>query len=209
MSLAAQHAHRVLHDGPENRHAQAHRLLGAGKVDDHRVSVEPRVSAGEHGGRVSASDAARNASAIPGSSFWQKRMVASGVTSRGEMPVPPVVRMKSAPANDSSAARMSGGSSGTTVRVTSASGNRARTSFSISGPDRSAYSPRDARSETVMTATLNVDLPSAEHARENSLARHDAVSHRLVDGAPVVTLLADLGDLEKRGAELQLGADGQ
>ena len=45
---------------------------------------------------VSLSDAARRASEMPGRRLSMRAVVTSGVISRGEMPVPPVVRMKSA-----------------------------------------------------------------------------------------------------------------
>jgi ABC-type transport system involved in multi-copper enzyme maturation permease subunit len=87
---------------------------------------------------VLAIPAARRASAIPGSSFSQNRRVASGVTSRGEMPVPPVVRMKSAPRHSSRAAAILSGSSGTIRRVIAAPGKRSSSARSISGPERSS-----------------------------------------------------------------------
>ena len=47
-----------------------------------------------------------------------------------------------------------------------------------------------------------------EHPCEDALMGHDAVAHPLPDGAAVVALLADLGDLQqdipKEKAELQM-----
>ena len=62
------------------------------------ISVFPRMTdtARESIARgVMASEAARMASAMPGARRVATAMVASGVTSRGPKPVPPVVRIKS------------------------------------------------------------------------------------------------------------------
>ena len=63
-------------------------------------------------------DAARISSPNPGSSFVQTAAVASGVTSRGAGPVPPVVTTRPQPASSAmrrSSASMAGCSSGTTL----------------------------------------------------------------------------------------------
>ena len=87
---------------------------------------------------VSRAEAARRASAMPGRRRSHQAAVASGVTSRGPMPVPPVVRMKSASACRPKAARMAGSSSATISRRSTAAGKRARSTASISGPERSS-----------------------------------------------------------------------
>ena len=68
---------------------------------------------------VTAMEAARMASGMPGTSLGQTAIVASGVTSRGENPVPPEVTMRAASlssASRTSTARMASSSSGTMVR---------------------------------------------------------------------------------------------
>ena len=69
---------------------------------------------------VFATESARIASAIPGASRSSTLAVASGVTSRGPSPVPPVVRTSLAsPASSSIASAIASRSSGTTRRTTS------------------------------------------------------------------------------------------
>lgn len=52
--------------------------------------------------------------------------------------------------------------------------------------------------------------PTLQYFGKNAFPGHDAVADLMEDLAPVVTGLADLGDLEPDGvAELKLGADGQ
>jgi hypothetical protein len=48
-------------------------------------------------GTPAASEAARIFSPKPGSIFWHTDAIASGVTSRGAGPVPPVVQMRRSP----------------------------------------------------------------------------------------------------------------
>ena len=77
--------------------------------------------------------------------------VASGVTSRGERPVPPVVNTRRAPdaAADVIAARMASTSSGMTVTEASTPCSARRRA--ARGPERSSAVPAWHRSETVMT----------------------------------------------------------
>ena len=65
-------------------------------------------------------DMARMASGMPGASFSQTSRVASGVTSLGEKPVPPVVRIRAIPrsANSRILAASSSFSSGSRARWT-------------------------------------------------------------------------------------------
>ena len=93
----------------------------------------------------------RMASARPGASRSITRRVASGVTSRGAKPVPPVVRMISRPPSSAQADRVlrrSGNSSGR-MAVRSTFQPWAVTSSASAGPERSGRSPRAARSEEV------------------------------------------------------------
>ena len=105
---------------------------------------------------VMARDAARMASGMPGVRRSQTARVASGVTSRGEKPVPPVVTTRAAPvwsARRTRAASMSGCSSGTTPvsrMEYPASSSREHTS----GPASSGRWPRKLRSLTVRTAAV-------------------------------------------------------
>ena len=103
---------------------------------------------------VSLRPSARINSATPSSSRSHTVRVASGVTSRGPMPVPPVVTTKRAmPAAFRIASSIRSRSSGTVTRDTVwkpfASNVRAK-----AGPDRSSRSPRAQLSLTVMTAAL-------------------------------------------------------
>ena len=67
----------------------------AGEVDDQRRAADPGDAAREHPVRVCGREASRIASAIPGTSRSITARVASGVTSRGATPVPPVVSTRS------------------------------------------------------------------------------------------------------------------
>mmetsp|Transcript_14118 Transcript_14118/g.25500 ORF Transcript_14118/g.25500 Transcript_14118/m.25500 type:complete len:261 (-) Transcript_14118:71-853(-) len=139
-----------------------------------RVAPQRPTTARDSGARGSSACACI-ASAVmsPGARRSTTARVASGVTSRGAKPVPPVVRITlhgaSAPAaaaglalplHSRSLASIAGCSSGTTaVRATSsrqrpgcAASYAARRSR-IAGPDSSAYCPADARSLTVRIPT--------------------------------------------------------
>jgi hypothetical protein len=95
------------------------------RAQDRRLttSVEPRTPAAPRERRpcgVFAIESARNACAIPGASRSSTSRVASGVTSRGASPVPPVVRTSRADrASSRTAAAISTRSSGTIRRSTS------------------------------------------------------------------------------------------
>lgn len=95
---------------------------------------------------------ARIASGMPGISRSRTRRVASGVSSVGEMPVPPVVTITSYPAaTPSRSAASTGAPSGTTCGPSTANRIRVRPS-AISGPPLSSYTPADARLEAVTTS---------------------------------------------------------
>jgi hypothetical protein len=64
--------------------------------------------------------------------------------------------------------------------------------LSMAGPERSAYTPAKALSDTVMTAIRTTHLPAFEHSDEYSPARHDAVAHERPYLAGSVALLAYL-----------------
>ena len=123
------------------------------------MSVRPRTPATWRESIAAGSaarPAARIASASPGTSRSTTSRVASGVTSRGERPVPPVVRTRSAPlsASSRSAAASASRSSGRQDEATISTGaRRRRTAAATAGPERSSRSPRNERSETVTTAT--------------------------------------------------------
>ena len=77
------------------------------------------ITTGSQGESMAA--LSRMASGMPGAILWQTAAVASGVTSRGENPVPPEVTMRAASLSSASrtrAARMSSSSSGTMIRST-------------------------------------------------------------------------------------------
>mmetsp|Transcript_18803 Transcript_18803/g.48964 ORF Transcript_18803/g.48964 Transcript_18803/m.48964 type:complete len:223 (-) Transcript_18803:471-1139(-) len=109
-------------------------------------------------------DMARIASPMPGSSFSMTRRVASGVTSRLAGPVPPVVMTRPQPSS-SIRARMASAiapsSSATVLRVARHSDcTREPRTLQTSGPPRSVYSPRLARSLTVTTPQCRAVLPA-------------------------------------------------
>ena len=103
---------------------------------------------------VIASDAARMASGMPGAMRSHTAAVASGVTSRGENPVPPVVSTSATPraAASRSSASIRSRSSGTRRVATTRYPWRSASSTSA-GPLASGRSPLNERSLTVMTST--------------------------------------------------------
>src|SRR5450759_2956659 len=157
---------------------------------------------------------------MPGISRSMTASVASGVTSRGETPVPPVVTMRSIAWSHretiSSLSKFA--SSGTISRRATCIPRLSRISATTT-PLVSSRSPAAPLADTVTTAAWYVweslpamdlrsvpvehldvvpdrGLASLEHPGEDALARHDAVADRLADGAGRVALLADLGDLD-------------
>ena len=97
---------------------------------------------------------ARINSAIPGKSFWQAWVVASGVESRGPIPVPPVVRIKSAAplsASEMRRSRIAAGSSASSDSETICQPNCAQRSRRP-GPEASLCVPRETESLTVSYA---------------------------------------------------------
>src|SRR5690349_23966578 len=102
---------------------------------------------------VFAIESARSACAIPGASRSSTSRVASGVTSRGARPVPPVVRTRRDEAASALiAAAISSRSSGTTRRSTSYPSPRS--SSSSASPLRSSRVPATTPSDTVSTAAF-------------------------------------------------------
>lgn len=104
---------------------------------------------------VSFIDSARITSPNPGTSTRMIARIASGVTSRGPMPVPPVVRIKPQPccAKDRIVSWMRLASSGTTASQRTCQSDFAAT-FLNAGPPKSSYSPPLARSEIVIIPTV-------------------------------------------------------
>jgi hypothetical protein len=103
---------------------------------------------------VCCSPAARITSASPGASRSITARVASGVTSRGPNPVPPVVTTRPwSAASVRSAASICGCSSGTTVRV-AISKPADRSIRSAASPEASSRVPAATPSLTVTTAAL-------------------------------------------------------
>ena len=106
--------------GPQHLEAVARPAGRAGKLT---TRVEPTTPATPRESRpcgVFAIESARTASAIPGATRSSTSVVASGVTSRGPNPVPPVVSTTCADAASSrTASAIAGRSSGTTRRSTS------------------------------------------------------------------------------------------
>ena len=110
------------------------------------TSVAPRwaATARESIARfVTLSDSVRIASAMPGTSRGHAARVASGVTSRGPRPVPPVVKTTSACSSSASrtmAAAMAAVSSGTSSRATTVQPCASQVS-AIVGPEVSSAEP--------------------------------------------------------------------
>ena len=101
---------------------------------------------------------ARSSSAIPGASRSRTSNVASGVTSRGPKPVPPVVTTRRETAAASRrAATIADGSSGTT-RGPSTSNPPSPRRRHASGPETSSRSPRAQPSLTVITVARSTGM---------------------------------------------------
>jgi len=122
------------------------------------------------------SEIARICSPKPGNILSQTASVASGVTSLGAGPVPPVVMMSEQPSSQSSinACSISFCSSSTRRREISQGEVKASSrKASIAGPLRSSYSPALALSEAVRAPTRQGSPPlittSQQHWDENSL----------------------------------------
>ncbi len=102
---------------------------------------------------TSAKLAIRIASPKPGNILSQTSAVASGVTSRGDGPVPPVVRTTAQPISSIrrvNASAIPVRSSGMRTRCGVHGETRTRLTYaSIAGPPSSLYVPADARSEQV------------------------------------------------------------
>src|SRR5215831_17093681 len=124
-----------------------------------RVPATPRDSAARGKAVI---EQIRIRSEIPGASRCSTARVASGVTSRGPSPVPPVVRIRSAASASHqpvSAETICVVSSGTSIRPASAHPFPA-THCAAMSPDVSARSPRAPASEIVRIATRTL-RPSA------------------------------------------------
>jgi len=150
------------------------------------ISVVPRTpaTARERSARgFFARPLSRIRSPIPGSSLLQTREVASGVTSRGPIPVPPVVRISSTRPlfvsllnSDSIAGRRS---ATTCVETTSQPNaeHRSRTA----GPEPSARSPRDTESLMVRMATRMAGYFSTASRLASSSSRIASISRPVVE----------------------------
>ena len=104
----------------QNGEAVAAATRRARQVDDERRTEDACRASRERPCGVLAIESARSACAIPGASRSNTSRVASGVTSRGASPVPPVVRTNRAEAASSRiAAAIWSRSSGTARRSTS------------------------------------------------------------------------------------------
>lgn len=116
------------------------------------LSARHLAAAAEHRLGRAARRTALSASAMPGTVRLSSGTNASGVTSPGARPVPPVVTMTSQPpaTNSSTAARMPASSSGT-IRHSSAVAPAPTSASDTTGPDMSCRSPRNDRSKTVIT----------------------------------------------------------
>jgi|GEM_PF-605453 len=119
------------------------------------MSAVPRVAAcARDNGAIAVfcNDATRITSPNPGTTFSHTLHVASGVTSRAAIPVPPVVTTNRAPSPvaASIASAMPSMSSDTTTIASTSYPLAARISRTA-GPDVSTRSPREAASEQVMT----------------------------------------------------------
>mmetsp|Transcript_24734 Transcript_24734/g.78998 ORF Transcript_24734/g.78998 Transcript_24734/m.78998 type:complete len:204 (+) Transcript_24734:410-1021(+) len=120
----------------------------------------------------------RIASGMPRTSRCTTSRVASGVTSRGDRPVPPVESTRLHwSASCTSARLISSASSGTSARLTGAASltdctlsAKPTTQSSISGPDSSWYIPAAARSLTVRMPSVTSTGPVATCAAKD-LAR--------------------------------------
>jgi len=94
---------------------------------------------------------ARTSSATPSMRRSQIARVASGVTSRAAMPVPPVVTMSLAWAAARRSASSMAGCSSATVTAATVSNPPASSTLVTAGPERSSRRPRAQESLTVMT----------------------------------------------------------
>src|ERR1700733_2153886 len=94
-------------------------------------------------------------SAIPSTRRSQTARVASGVTSRSAMPVPPVVTTSFASLTQYAIAVWMAAWSSVTTSVPMSENSRLRRSSQTAGPDRSTRSPRAQESLTVMTAAVS------------------------------------------------------
>src|SRR5580692_10899016 len=117
--------------------------------------ARPRDSMAD--GIPAATPAARIDSAIPGTSRSMTLRVISGVRSLGVNPVPPVVTITRYPEATPSSRACSTGSPSLTTRLSTAHPASASRSAST-GPDRSSYTPADARFE-IVTASARTTEP--------------------------------------------------
>jgi hypothetical protein len=109
----------------------------------------------------SAAPRRRSSSAMPGTSRVMTRAVPSGVWSRSETPVPPVVTSSLTPATISAVRARSTLSAPSGTTTASAQSNPAsRSAATAIGPLASSRSPAAERSETVRTAARMVTAPA-------------------------------------------------
>ena len=114
-------------------------------------------AAGEHGGGNRFRPLALIASWMPGTRATITSSVASGVTSRGPRPVPPVVMIASRPSLSHQYFKMeamSACSSATVSRMIFTPGKNSSMTVSTAAPPVSSISPLETRSLTVSMPTL-------------------------------------------------------
>ena len=125
------------------------------------LPIDPAIPRDSAACGVFRMPAARMSSARPGASRSITARVASGVTSRGPKPVPPVVTMRPVPraARSLSRASIAPRSSATRERSTEPKPAE-RSADSATSPERSSRVPAETPSETVSTAarTLSIRL---------------------------------------------------
>ncbi len=115
----------------------------------------------------------------PAMRFSMTRKVASGVTSRGATPVPPVVQMKSKPSTRASCVKSAAScrsSSGSTKPRARQSSISARANSSMSGPEASARKPAAPLSLRVIQASAK---PLRESARLRTSSRPEGAGTRV------------------------------
>ena len=144
--------------------APRHSSIAAGLPGRLMISVRPRLPAScreRIAVGTDCKDTARICSPNPGYKRSHTALVASGVTSRGDGPVPPVVTTSAHPVSSTSSrsvASICGCSSGMTRRTGCQSRSQRVSTSWMAGPERSSYSPELARSETV-TIPIGVGIP--------------------------------------------------
>ena len=145
---------RVAEEGNDGLEALEGTLRAAGQVHDQGRPAAAGDRPGERRQGSGRRPAARISSARPGASRSMTARVASGVTSRGPKPVPPVVATSATPSRVGELRQQSldaGRSSGTTSCRTTSKPSPVSSATSAR-PDSSSRTPSDTPSLTVTTA---------------------------------------------------------